>query len=298
MTSTSEVAEEKAAKVDCELLMPSVHKKFDLNTETLFEKELGRLSYEERSGLEEEIASGRNCDPIHVWQRHGKLTIVDGHNNYSIREKLGAAPFLIIKHKFESDDEALNWMRGRQVARRSISEERRRLFVGRVWDSLGGRGKPKGEKADELAQLLGVERRSLQRLAALARAIDELPAKLRYAINDGAVVRVKLKDVKAFIEDLASSNSEQKAKMVEAVIEAGHFPKRAKPVKRSAAAKAKSAMGVLIRYAAAKFKRSKIDREAWLERLHQVELDLGLADPADEPNGEAEAVENGELVEA
>lgn len=84
------------------------------------------LTYEERSGLEQNIIKNGVYDPIKVWDG----IIVDGHNRYEICTKHGI-DFKVTELDFPNLNSAKNWMIDFQLDRRSISDNIRKYLIGK-----------------------------------------------------------------------------------------------------------------------------------------------------------------------
>jgi len=80
------------------------------------------LTADEREQLEANIsAHGGARDPIVVWSKSGKLTIVDGHNRYDICTRLDL-PFEIEEMRFDDRNSAMLWIIDNQNGRRNLAD--------------------------------------------------------------------------------------------------------------------------------------------------------------------------------
>jgi hypothetical protein len=80
------------------------------------------LTADEREQLEANIsAHGGARDPIVVWSKSGKLTIVDGHNRYDICTRLDL-PFEIEEMRFDDRNAAMLWIIDNQKGRRNLAD--------------------------------------------------------------------------------------------------------------------------------------------------------------------------------
>ena len=75
------------------------------------------LTFDERTGLEENIAQNGCLDPIKTWNG----IIIDGHNRYDICTKYGLE-FNVLELEFDSRDDAKLWIIRHQIDRRNIND--------------------------------------------------------------------------------------------------------------------------------------------------------------------------------
>lgn len=151
----------------------------DIVVDTEFAALIPPLAAEEREQLEANIAEhGGARDPIVVWGREGKLTILDGHNRYEICTRLGL-PFDIHQLSFASREKAADWIDRNQLGRRNLSPEQMSLLRGRRFNRTKKRGRSKtGQNvrisAEQLAAEHGVNERTIRRDGEFAAAVEKL----------------------------------------------------------------------------------------------------------------------------
>lgn len=106
------------------------------------------ISDDERKLLEANIIEhGGARDPLTAWLRgDDDLVLLDGHNRYEICTRL-RLPFSYCYVEFDSRDHAADWIDRNQLGRRNLSEEGRKLLIGRLYNRTknaehdGGKGK-------------------------------------------------------------------------------------------------------------------------------------------------------------
>ncbi len=155
----------------------------DIVVDTEFAALIPPLAAEEREQLEANIAEhGGARDPIVVWGREGKLTILDGHNRYEICTRLGL-PFDIHQLSFASREKAADWIDRNQLGRRNLTPEQMSLLRGRRYNRTkkthGGQRQASGQNvhlktAEELAEEHGVNEKTIRRDGEFAAAVETL----------------------------------------------------------------------------------------------------------------------------
>lgn len=95
---------------------------------------LRKLTPEEFESLEADIRESGITDPIVVWNRNGRWTIVDGHNRFFIATRLIASGDMrdedvpIRERHFQDDFHAIQWIQKHQLARRNLNEKEASLM--------------------------------------------------------------------------------------------------------------------------------------------------------------------------
>lgn len=163
--------------------MPQVFE--DIIVDAEFAALIPPLSAEERQQLEENIAEhGGARDPLVVWASKGTLTLLDGHNRYEICSRL-ELPFDVHEMRFESRDEAEDWIDKNQLGRRNLDARQMSLLRGRRYNRTkkandGSRGNQHTEAADKmstaesLAAEHGVNEKTIRRDGEFAEAVEAL----------------------------------------------------------------------------------------------------------------------------
>ncbi|NBW23184.1 MAG: hypothetical protein EBR82_86095 [Caulobacteraceae bacterium] len=100
--------------------MPQVFE--DIIVDAEFAALIPPLTADELEQLEANIsAHGGARDPLVVWARGGKLTLVDGHNRYEICTRLDL-PFEIEEMRFDDRNAAMLWIIDNQNGRRNLAD--------------------------------------------------------------------------------------------------------------------------------------------------------------------------------
>jgi predicted methyltransferase len=100
--------------------MPQVFE--DIIVDAEFAALIPPLTADERNQLEANIsAHGCARDPLVVWSKAGKLTLVDGHNRYEICTRLDLA-FEIEEMRFDDRNAAMLWIIDNQNGRRNLAD--------------------------------------------------------------------------------------------------------------------------------------------------------------------------------
>lgn len=176
------------------------------------------LKPEERQALEEMVLRDGCRDPLVVWQEEGLL--LDGHNRFEICQKHGL-PFKVQEISLPDRDAAEDWIDATQLARRNLTPDEFRLYLGRRYNRAKKvEGRPKklpqneevsGPTAEKLASEHGVSRATVERAGKYAEQVEAVEndgvPELADAMRDG---RLKA-DIAA---DVASLPREQQAEIV------------------------------------------------------------------------------------
>ena len=142
------------------------------------------LSVEEREQLETNIVEhGGARDPLVVWEREGKLIVLDGHNRYEICTRLGL-PFDIHQLSLSKREKAADWIDRNQLGRRNLDATQMSLLRGRRYNRTkgkqGGDKKSNGQNvrlidnAAALAAEHGVNEKTIRRDGDFAEAVEAL----------------------------------------------------------------------------------------------------------------------------
>ena len=156
-------------------------RKLKINPE--FRKAIRPLSLEERERLKEQLlASGGPIEPIAVWKGHGD--IVDGHNRYDICVELGLR-FPIIELEFEDEEEAINWIREHQLAKRNLSGNHLRYTRGLLYEQM----REEEENADENSEVEDPECGEEEKPTALDRLAQQFKVDPKTILRDADFAR-------------------------------------------------------------------------------------------------------------
>jgi hypothetical protein len=180
---------------------------------------------EEDARLLEQIQeAGAVRDPAIIWLSPEGLTVVDGHRRIKRARKL-KVPYPILERRFSDLEAVKEWMRQEQISRRNLTP----LWMSyiRGLDYLSKlRQQPdasKKEVAEELARRYGVDAKTIQRDAELARCINVLTE------NHGAELRRKLlsgeiASTRGLINGLADSPRSEQQTTVDCLLKEGKWP--------------------------------------------------------------------------
>jgi len=137
--------------------------------------------------LEQSVLAEGIRDPLVVWNRDGEYVLLDGHHRYELAQKHGLT-FSTVEMRFDSYEEAVQWVLRNQLARRNLTDEQRTLLIGRLYNQVkqktlqrfSGHGEKfspwSGSHATSryVASLHGVSYRTVQNAAEFAKAVDAL----------------------------------------------------------------------------------------------------------------------------
>ncbi|BDD06941.1 hypothetical protein [Aureibacter tunicatorum] len=149
---------------------------------------------EERAQLEENIRKEGVRDPLVIWKRDDDQVLIDGHNRYSIIQKLKSEgvdqDFKLKILPFENIEEVKDWMILNQLGRRNLtpeqSSELRGLYYEREKKKPGGTGAnqytelrgqndPEAKKtAEKLAEKLNVSAKTIKRDEQFAKGLRKI----------------------------------------------------------------------------------------------------------------------------
>jgi hypothetical protein len=190
-------------------------------------------------------------EPIICWKTDGN-PILDGMTRYAIctKEDIG---FDVRFKEFDSRKDARCWIRENQLGRRNLSDTKRALLRGQLYNEQKDDPTKKPPKtkaseerhrvttkevAKEIAAKDGVSMRTVQRDGALAKAVDKLTPLTKTQIA-GTRVEDSRKDLKKLAElpvshqeKVASVIGAGKAKNVAAAMKVAKIPEKPKPGKQ------------------------------------------------------------------
>lgn len=104
---------------------------------------LPALTEEEYRELESSVLKDGVLNPIIVWDK----VIIDGHNRYDICKIHGITDFPIKEIKFNSKDEALEWILRNQLGRRNLTDFQRNRIALKYEDIIAKRMKERQRQA-------------------------------------------------------------------------------------------------------------------------------------------------------
>lgn len=195
--------------------MPQTDFAVDIDPE--FAALCGPLSIAERAQLEANVVAHGCLDPLIVWANHDIL--LDGHNRLEICTRFDIQ-FKTKALRFETREEALNWVINNQLGRRNITPEQASYLRGKryIAEKAGHGGDRKStpqtddlKTSERLAQELKVSSATIERDADFAEAIDTIAENL----GDDAKRKLLSGDVKASKADVlklaACAPKEQRA---------------------------------------------------------------------------------------
>lgn len=161
-----------------------------------FEHLLPALADAELAQLEENCKADpkhERMPPVVLWKNH-RNTIVDGHNQYKIRDRLR----LKIKYaamEFETRDDALRYALDVQFGRRNLEASQRAIAYAKLPRNSHGGDRKADQVAnlplDNLAEKAGVSARTMRDAG---KVVDNAPAAIVKAVEQG---KVKVSDAAA-----------------------------------------------------------------------------------------------------
>lgn len=207
----------------------------DLKIDPEFEKTLPELENSEYESLDRSIASEGFDEsyPIVIWKN--KNIIVDGHNRYKICKFRGIEEVPVIETEFESREKVIAWIYRTQLARRNLSGDQYKYYVGkRLEAEKAARGglkntnrsengtfttKPQndaswseGDTAERIAKEIGKSRAYVQRSEQFAKGLDaasEIDPNIKNDVLSG-----KVKAPANIVSKIATADKEEKEQLV------------------------------------------------------------------------------------
>ncbi len=174
-----------------DVIHPGDHHNLDcISTDREFQNLIPAISDDERRQLEENIVeAGGVRDPLTLWLRDDNdWVILDGHNRFEICQRL-KLPFPFHQVEFDTRDQAADWIDRNQLGRRNLSDEGRKILLGRLYNRSkkaehdGGKGKRRSggqtehhseKTAERVAREHGVSAATVRRAGKLQAAAAEL----------------------------------------------------------------------------------------------------------------------------
>jgi hypothetical protein len=164
------------------------------------------LSEDELRLLEESVRKEGIRDPLVVWEKDGRLVLVDGFHRYVLAQKYGLE-FKVVKRQFANMDEVKCWVYLNQLGRRNLTDAQRTYILGKLYQMMKlDRGRPSEEKrenfsrlpssdghatAEAIASLAKVSERTVRLASDFAEAVDKVRE-----LNPKAAERILLNEVK------------------------------------------------------------------------------------------------------
>jgi len=183
----------------------------DIQVRPVLQNFITPLTDDSLEQLEENIKMNGCLDPLTIWERDGgELVLVDGHNRYQICTKHDI-PFKVRILRFNSEEEAKDWMINHQLGRRNLNPDQLSYFRGLKYERMkkkrGGYDKvlssgQSGDKTSEvLAREFNVSDRTILRDAEFAKGIEVIARSNPGMKNDILLGRIKVK--KSDVQTLA-----------------------------------------------------------------------------------------------
>jgi hypothetical protein len=252
------------------------------------------ITKEEREQLEANIvAHGRARDPLVAWlAADDTYILLDGHNRLEICTRLGL-PFSVAEARFDTRDEAADWIDRNQLGRRNLSIAGRKILLGRVYarakksDHDGGKGKKRSggqnahhsEKTSQrIAREHGVDEKTVRRAAKFQQAAAKL--EIEHEITSGEIKATEAAVVAAAAELPTNPSPDQVEHAREKVRKKQHTPKPT-PAAKAGSSRAKNGRLAqritvdLIRVRSAVEELSKTDSTYRDAALHELQSCIG-----------------------
>lgn len=206
----------------------------DLKIDPEFEKALPKLENSEYESLDRSIASEGFDEsyPIVIWK--DKNIIVDGHNRHKICKFRGIEEVPVIETEFESREKVIAWIYRTQLARRNLSGDQYKYYVGKRLEaekaargaSDGFRGNQHtkvvkvqnqplangGDTATRIANEIGKSRDYVKRAEKFAKGLDAA-SEIDPDIKDD-VLSGKVKAPANIVSKIATADKEEKEQLV------------------------------------------------------------------------------------
>jgi hypothetical protein len=182
----------------------------DIRSDEEFRDLIPAITQEERDQLEANIvAHGGARDPLVAWLgADDTYILLDGHNRLEICTRLGL-PFSVAEARFDTRDQAADWIDRNQLGRRNVSKQDYKLLLGRRYnraqksvsnpdgknqrDEVGGQNVRQPKTAERIAKEHGVDERTVRRAgkfqeAAAALGIEQEITSGEIKTTDAAIV--------------------------------------------------------------------------------------------------------------
>ncbi len=114
-----------------------------------------------------------DSQPVHIWVTDdGHKYLIDGYTRYTASRKAGITSLPVYEHKFKNFDETYKYVLGLQVNRRNLNGDEllRNVAILSKCDFVK---KSSGNKAELIANSLGISKRTAQRAISVEKKADE-----------------------------------------------------------------------------------------------------------------------------
>jgi hypothetical protein len=117
----------------------------DITIDEEFRDLIPPLSKDEKTRLEDSLASCGMLSPLIVWKHEGQIILVDGHNRLELWKKRNgfdeSFEFLTTELPFADREDAREWIIKNQLGRRNLSPEDFKILLGMLYSSRKKQGK-------------------------------------------------------------------------------------------------------------------------------------------------------------
>jgi hypothetical protein len=214
-----------------------------INIDPEFRSQIPAISDHEREQLEANIVEhGGARDPLTVWPRgDDDMVLLDGHNRYEVCTRL-RLPFAYCEVEVATRDQAADWIDRNQLGRRNLSDEGRKILLGRLYNRTkkaehdGGKGKRRSgghtdhhseKTSDRVAREHGVSATTVRRAGKYQAAAAELGIEQEIVAGEIKATEAQIVEAAATLPDNPSSDDVAQAR--ERVKVAGGKRRRGKP---------------------------------------------------------------------
>jgi hypothetical protein len=149
------------------------------------------LSKDEKTRLEDSLASCGMLSPLIVWKHEGQIILVDGHNRLELWKKRNgfdeSFEFLTTELPFADREDAREWIIKNQLGRRNLSPEDFKILLGMLYSSRkkagfkgnqhtsgSGQNVHHQKTAQQIAEEFNVSERTVRRAEADNKKAEEL----------------------------------------------------------------------------------------------------------------------------
>ena len=211
-----------------------------------FSGKIPPIGADEFAQLRENIlAAGEVYEPLVVWKEGN--TLVDGHNRWKVIQEAQSIKWHVRELHFADKWAAFDWMYKNQLGRRNLTDEQRTYTIGKMnearkksvtnetgvnqYTKVDGRqtGTEPNRIAGQIAEELGVGRRTVNRAAAFAKGVDALRKVSPEAAE--TVLTGKAKVTKSAVAEMARMEQKEVEAAAEAIM-TGMAVKPQEPQKR------------------------------------------------------------------
>ena len=200
----------------------------DIQVDAGFRDLIPTITQDERDQLEANIvAHGGARDPLVAWLASDDTYILlDGHNRFEICARLGL-PFSVAEARFDTREQAADWIDRNQLGRRNLSAAGRQILLGRVYarakksEHDGGKGKKRSggqnvrhseTTAERIAREHGVDEKTVRRAAKVQQAAATLGIEQEIASGEIKATDAAIVSAAAELPDNASPEQVQQAR--------------------------------------------------------------------------------------